>query len=98
MAEDVVALSDISEGTFIFECLRTWRKIMRSCGDTVLKLEVELETLPLKSKPDAMTGEEKAVEAPPSKAGNSSRSTSSSPTTSKPCFLNAGYPDSDACT
>lgn len=40
------------------------------------RLEVELEALPLKSKTVGMAGEEKAVLAPPSKAVNSSSSTS----------------------
>jgi hypothetical protein len=39
-------------------------------------LDVELDMLPLKSMMDATAGEENAVEAPPSKAVNSSRSTS----------------------
>lgn len=40
------------------------------------RLVVELEALPLKSKTLGMAGEEKAVWAPPSKAVNSSSSTS----------------------
>lgn len=49
--------------------------INRSWGDTVPRLEVELEAL-LKSKTVGTAGEEKAVLAPPSKAVNSSSSTS----------------------
>lgn len=48
----------------------------KSCGDTVPKLEAELDKLPLKSNDVRTAGLEKAVEAPPSKIGRSSRSTS----------------------
>lgn len=48
----------------------------RSCGETVPKLDVELEVLLVKSMADATAGEGKPVEAPPSKAVKSSSSTS----------------------
>lgn len=48
----------------------------RSCGETVPKLDMELDMLPFKSKADGRAGEEKAVGAPPPKAVNPSRSTS----------------------
>lgn len=47
----------------------------KSCGETVLKVEAELDVLPLKSIIDEIAGEENA-DAPPSKVVNSSRSTS----------------------
>lgn len=52
----------------------SWKS--RSWGDTVARLEMELEALPPRSKTLGTAGEEKAVLAPPSKAVNSSSSTS----------------------
>ena len=52
----------------------SWNR--RSCGEIVAMLAMELDALPLKSKTEATAGEEKAVWAPPSKAVNSSSSTS----------------------
>lgn len=52
----------------------SWKR--RSWGDTVARLDMELEALPPKSKTLGTAGEEKAVLAPPSKAVNSSSSTS----------------------
>lgn len=48
----------------------------RSWGDTVPRFEAALEAPLLKSKLEATAGEEKAVEAPPSKTVKSSKSTS----------------------
>ncbi len=50
--------------------------IRRSWGETVPMLVVELETLPLKSYTLGSAGDENAVVAPPSKAVNSSMSSS----------------------
>lgn len=51
--------------------------IRRSCGEMVPRLEAELlDILPLKSNDERTAGEEKAVDAPPSKTGRSSKTTS----------------------